>query len=226
MEYPKRWRDWEGWLNNDTHHAAMVLFNDRRLIDKIDGYIKKGTLQDALSLQLSVKGQLPPDCRVENVDAWSIQYHRAKELHENGELTDAQMCAHKVALNKDSSSCRKMRMELLEKNGFKTTDPFFDHEGAWRALEAHEAIHATINESINPEPPMEATLKLEITTINYVNGNDIAKLSLDQQVDLISKTEKRIEELSALKTKSKAITKEIETLEANLAKLVEIIDAQ
>lgn len=72
----------------------------------------------------------------------------------------------------------------------------------------------------------ENTMKLELTTRHFLNGRDVAELSIAQIYDVIAKAEIDIRDLEKIENKPKRLVKEIEKRKADLKALVDFLDAQ
>jgi len=86
-----------------------------------------------------------------------------------------------------------------------------------------------IGKPLNPiEPIQENKMSNQITIVNktLINGVDVTTLSDEQLIDAIKKVEKEIEELKAVKTKSKKIAAKIEDANKTLTTLVELLDGR
>lgn len=69
-------------------------------------------------------------------------------------------------------------------------------------------------------------MKLELTTRHFLNGRDVAELSLAQIYDVIAKAEIDIRDLEKIENKPKRLVKEIEKRKTDLKALVDFLDAQ
>lgn len=83
---------------------------------------------------------------------------------------------------------------------------------------------STPNFELIQEKPMSSQVIIQNKTL--INGADVADMSDDQLINSIKKVEKEIDDLRAVKTKSKKIDARIEEATATLAKLVELLDAR
>jgi hypothetical protein len=66
--------------------------------------------------------------------------------------------------------------------------------------------------------------EITITRQTLINGADVSKMTDDQLIFAIKQVEKEIEELKAVKTKSKKIAQRIEDASKTLGELVELLD--
>lgn len=89
---------------------------------------------------------------------------------------------------------------------------------------AHLASH--VDNLVFNQLTKEKVMSLKIETKTFVNGDEIAKLSVEALVSLIRRTEDEIRSLEALESKPKKVVAKIEELKAGLAKLVEFADAE
>jgi hypothetical protein len=81
----------------------------------------------------------------------------------------------------------------------------------------------------NPIEPIdtqenEMSKEITITRQTLINGADVSKMTDDQLIFAIKQVEKEIEELKAVKTKSKKIAQRIEDASKTLGELVELLD--
>lgn len=74
------------------------------------------------------------------------------------------------------------------------------------------------------EQDMNKTETVTVTTITYINGVDITKLTPDDLIASIAQCEKEIEDLSKIKVKSFAVAVKIERIEGVITQLVELLD--
>lgn len=63
-----------------------------------------------------------------------------------------------------------------------------------------------------------------VETKHYVNGMDVEKVTVDEQIELIHLTEERINFLNELGTRTKAIDAEVEKLQTNLTAAVKLFN--
>lgn len=97
----------------------------------------------------------------------------------------------------------------------------------WEFVEPAECTDRVLD---NPVPQQEETqpMKLTIENVTLVNGKNTNDLSDDCLVGLIEEEQKNIERLVAtgLQEKSKAIKSRLAQHEANIAKLIELMDSR
>lgn len=72
----------------------------------------------------------------------------------------------------------------------------------------------------------EPAMSIKIETKTFVNGAEIAKMTVEELVSLIQRTEDEIKKLEALANKPKKVLKRIEELQTGLAELVKFADAE
>jgi len=71
----------------------------------------------------------------------------------------------------------------------------------------------------------EETLKmLKVKTVHFIDGRNIADMSQDDMIGCIADAENDISNLEALSTKSKAVTKKIDSLKAGIEAAVVHLD--
>ena len=97
-----------------------------------------------------------------------------------------------------------------------------------RLLAESLAIKPTNPCELAPEPEKEEPMSNKITfsTITYINGADVTKMTDEQLIDAIKTIEGEIAALSAVKTKSSKITTKIAEAESTLAQVVAVLDAR
>lgn len=76
------------------------------------------------------------------------------------------------------------------------------------------------------ETKEETMSKVTISTITYVNGSDVTKLTDEQLIEAIKQIEGEIEDLGKVKTESKKVAAKIEGLKKTLTEVVAILDAR
>jgi hypothetical protein len=212
----QEYNEWEGWLNEATYHAAIVVFNDTSVLKRIDDQLKNNCLLGPTGLTNYIT--IPSHLGSKDVDAWGIQWQRLNDLLEDGKITQESFEKLKPKFNSAGSDCRSRRFNLLGAAGFDhNNDPFFDYAATF-------SLPQIVN---NPQPQEQETpFTMKVETKYFVNGTDIVSYSIDQKVALIQKTECQIADLKLVKTQSKMVATEIQKLEDFLAQIVELFDKE
>lgn len=93
-------------------------------------------------------------------------------------------------------------------------------------IEMRAAVPRMIDCEIKIDLNKEDNKMLEIKDATLINDQNAEHFGIDRIIELISEEETFIEELSAVKSESKAITRIKEQHESNIKKLVEILDSR
>jgi hypothetical protein len=197
-------RDFDGWANSATQGFAIVLWNDAAILKRLDLLIKRG-LRSRAGIKLLVPRE---DWWDGEIDTYSIIFQRASELLDQDVIDNNRLGDVKIYL--DGSDHKKFLMSTVSVNCCSA-----------------KILNSNSSEARQPEKEkdMKCTIS-KIENVTFVNGMDARKITLDEQIDLIRNTENRINELEAVKTKSKKISEEIERLKNSVADFVALMDAQ
>lgn len=87
-----------------------------------------------------------------------------------------------------------------------------------------KAPHATQTPTPTTQPTEETTMTANIETKTLVSGNDFALMSDTQIFSQIAQWEERIDKLNRIKNKPKKLVTVIEGLQADIDKLVKLVD--
>ena len=118
----------EGWINEVTNHAAMVLFNDQQMLKKVQRRMEDADCLPSGMVTTMFKGLIPD--RLENyrtdIDTFSLQHMVLTEMHQNGLIsqTGFKQAEHDL---ENSPSNTKRRKRLIQKLCGCYQDLYWDH---------------------------------------------------------------------------------------------------
>lgn len=198
---------YNGWPNRETDEAALVLFNDRSLLDVITDALIIST-HARIPAAVKVIRRIPLSCGDSaKVCVRSILEQWCQQSRSNQEMTVSHF---RIVLSE------LQQYDYIEPSLVDQAQAIADH--VYNAAESFQAVADGL------KPEQEITQIMKIETKHFVNDQDIARLTLEEKVALIKNTEDKIAELQAIKTKSKMVSAEIIKLQAFLEKAVALFD--
>lgn len=197
-----------GWVNAETAEAALCFFNDAdalRLVERafLNDHLPKMPHTNVVTKYIAQKYR-------QFIDIKAILQEWCDTAEERGVegLTENRRKAIDALLDKYLKQINLTRAEEAQ----QIADKRF-----WADKKMTDTTTAT-----EVSKPKEFQMKVE--TKHYVNETEVSSMSIDQKVELIRNTEKRIAELQEVKTKSKMVSDEIERIQEFLANITKLFD--
>jgi hypothetical protein len=168
----------EGWINDETYHATMFIYNDETLASRIDKRLMSSAgLYSPMIIEDFIRDKLPGRynnrSHLKNIDTWSILYDRLSLLLENKQIDQIHYDKIIAKLKSTSKQNIDRRLKLLSKAGMETCDPFFDH---YKWMKQRALLDERLKELSNMSPkPYEVKIDPTIEGL-FVSGDIVQRM--------------------------------------------------